>query len=391
MSFYIDLTEFLTNPITTGIQRIEGEMCRYLPHGAAIPVRFHAGRFLALSPALIEAIGRYFRDPSESAVEQSAVKEIRRIGAIEKGTPVKVFQSDTVLVPEVIIEQKRLAFLNALTDEELQCYRFIIYDLLPITHPEYFTTDWLLEICTYYKTLRRAACCGFISEDTRDDYYRRLKRTGTRGGVVLPLGSDGLGPKSERSNSIRPLKFSVLGTIEPRKNHELILEAFEPLLRQVEGLTLSFIGKMGWVDPKFAHKVYALAADKNSGFQFHSAPDDGTIRQHIEQSRATIYISTAEGYGLPPVESLWVGTPVIASKMIPSLKSLAPKGIRFVEPLNLLNLRRVVLEFLDDTYAAQAVEETKSLNLPTWHSFTQEVLRWCGQDQVERTQIGAYR
>lgn len=373
MSFYIDLTEFLTNPITTGIQRIAGEICRYLPPNAAIPIRLNSDRYVALPPDLIEVIGRYFRNPSKAAVT-----EIRRLGAVEKGSPIKVLRSDTVLVPEVIIDPKRLSYFGSISDEELRRYRFIIYDLLPITHPEYFRTEWLLEIFAYYKILRRATSCGFISEDTREDYYRRLKRTDARGGVVLPLGSDGFGPKTDVPAFNRKLQFSVLGTIEPRKNHELILNAFEPLLRQINGLSLSFIGKMGWVDPDFAQKLQRLAADKNSGFEFHSGTDDASIRRCIEQSRATIYISVAEGYGLPPVESLWVTTPVIASRVIPSLKNLAD-GIHFVEPLNVINLRRAVLAFIDDSYAAEKAEQTKRLNLPTWQGFTREVLRWCEQ------------
>ncbi len=372
MSLYIDLTEFLTNPVTTGIQRIEGEICRYLPPGAAIPVRLDAGSWIAFPPALIDAIARYFEDPGESGIA-----EIRRIGAVRNGSVVEVSQRDIVLVPEVFIEWQRLEYFREMPDQELQRYRFIVYDLLPVTHPEYFWSDWLLQICEYYKVLRRASCCAFISEYTRDAYYGRLKRTNARGGVVLPLGCDSLGPRDDRPALNRPPAFSVLGTIEPRKNHELILEAFEPLLGQIEGLQLNFIGKMGWVEPAFAHKVQRLAADKASGLKFSSAPGDGAIRSYVEQSRATVYISAAEGYGLPPVESLWLGTPVIAATTIPSLQSLGEAGIHYVEPLSAINLRRAVLSFLEDDYANQKTEETLNLNLPTWHSFTQEVLRWC--------------
>ncbi|MGA8599130.1 MAG: glycosyltransferase [Bryobacteraceae bacterium] len=375
MSLYIDLTEFLTNPVTTGIQRIEGEICRYLPPGAAIPVRLDAGSWIAFPPALIDAIARYFEDPGESQIA-----EIRRIGAVRNGSAVKVSQDDIVLVPEVFIEWQRLEYFRELPDRELQRYRFIVYDLLPVTHPEYFWSDWLLQICEYYKVLRRASCCAFISEYTRDAYYGRLKRTNARGGVVLPLGCDSLGPREDQPTLNRPLAFSVLGTIEPRKNHELILEAFEPLLRQIEGLQLNFIGKMGWVEPAFAQKVQALASHKNSGFRLCPASGDGAIRDYIDQSRATIYVSAAEGYGLPPVESLWLGTPVIASTTIPSLQGLGPAGIHCVEPLNVVNLRKAVIAFIDDHYANQKTEETTHLNLPTWCLFTQEVLRWCAED-----------
>ncbi len=378
MSLYIDLSEFLGNPITTGIQRIAGELCRYLPSDAAVGVRVHANRYVALPSSLIETIGMYFRNPT-----QSGAAEIRQLGTAEGGLPVTVSAEDTVLVPEVFDNAQRLALLRDMPEEQWQRVRFIVYDLLPVTHPEYFDQDGVLSMCGYYQLIRGAAHCGFISEDTREAYFRRLKRTNARDGVVLPLGCDSLGPRAERPVLNRPLTFSVLGTIEPRKNHELILQAFEPLLGQIDGLTLEFIGKMGWVDSEFAHKVRALAADKNSGLRFHSAPGDGAIRNYVERSRATIYVSTAEGYGLPPVESLWVGTPVIASTAIPSLKRLGSVGIEYVEPLTADNLRRAVLSFMSDEYANRKTEETALLNLPTWQSFTQEVLRWCTEDRTE--------
>ncbi len=372
MSLYLDLSEFLVNPIRTGIQRIAGELCRYLPPGAAFPVRVRSDRYVALAPELIQVIGSYFRDAQHSALE-----EIRRLGAPENGEPTDVSASDTVLVPEVFDNAERLAYFRKVPDRELERYRFLVYDLLPMTHPEYFPTDAPPRLHSYFQLVKRARRCGFISEYTRDTYYGRLRRTNARGGIVLPLGSDSLGPRPDWPALNRPLTFSVLGTIEPRKNHELILEAFEPLLRQIEGLNLSFIGAMGWVDPAFAHRIHTLASDKNSGLLFHPTRSDGAIRSYIEQSRATIYVSSAEGYGLPPVESLWLGTPVIASTTIPSLQNLGSAGIHYIDPLNVLNLRRAVLAFLEDDYANQKTEETMRLNLPTWKSFTDEVLRWC--------------
>ncbi|HZQ51955.1 MAG TPA: glycosyltransferase [Bryobacteraceae bacterium] len=196
----------------------------------------------------------------------------------------------------------------------------------------------------------------------------------------MPLGCDALGDRPFQLTLNRPLNFSVLGTVEPRKNHPLILEAFEPLLRHVKGLTLSFVGKLGWIDPQFAEKVLTLASDENSGLRFIPAPGDDEIRNCFERSRATIYVSAAEGYGLPPVESLWAGTPVIASRTIPSLERLGSAGVHYVDPLSVLNLRKAVLAFLDDAYANRKAEEAMRLNLPTWRSFTEEVMDWCKRE-----------
>jgi glycosyltransferase involved in cell wall biosynthesis len=374
MSFFIDLTELLTNPRRTGIERISGEICRHLPTDLAIPVRLHSGRFFAFPPALIDVIGKYFVDDSATGAT-----EIRRLGAIENGSAISVSSTDTVLITEIFGEE-RASFFRRKSEQELSRYRFIVYDLLPLTHPEYFPVSMPVAVSAYYQIIRRATNCGFISGYTRDVYYDRLKRINERGGIVLPLGCDSLGTRPRHLALNRPLTFSVLGTIEPRKNHALILEAFEPLLQQIEGLSLSFLGKAGW-DAELTEKVTTLASRPNSRFHFYSSLDDETIRKYIEQSRATIYVSNAEGYGLPPVESLWLGTPVIASAMNPSLRELGSSaGIHFVDPLNVINLRRAILTFLEDDYANKKTEETMQLNLPTWQSFTREVLRWCGQE-----------
>ena len=376
MSLYIDLTEFLANPITSGIQRVVGQICRHMPREAAIPIRLQSGRYFALPHSLIAAVGARFTNPG-----QDGVAEIRRLGAIKRTATVELSQMDTVLVPEVFLDQDRVAFFRNIPEYEFDRYRFIVYDLLPLTHPQYFpVSGFLNEIYGYFRVVGRANCCGFISEYTRDVYYGRLRRTNSRGGVILPLGSDFLGPRTLRPVLNRPLTFTVVGTVEPRKKHALILEAFEPLLRQIPELRLAFVGNMGWVEAEFAQRVHGLANDKKSGFEFCSAPDDGAIRKHIEQSRATIYLSPVEGYGLPPVESLWCGTPVIASTTIPSLQRFGSAGIHYVEPLDVIELREAVLTFLDDKYANRKTLETTRLALPTWQSFTHEVLAWCGNE-----------
>jgi glycosyltransferase involved in cell wall biosynthesis len=371
VSLYIDFTEFLHNPITTGIQRIEGEICKHLPRDAAIPVRFNSNHYVALSQDVIQAIGSYFRNAVDDARD-----EIYRLGDVKGGNRVRLSQRDVLLVPEVFLDVPRLDFFDAKTDNELENYRFIVYDLLPITNPEFFWSHWSVPFHSYFRTLRRAAHCGFISESTQLAYCKRLKRKSALEGVVLPLGSDSLGPKASNTHRPRSFAFTVVGTIEPRKNHKLILDAFEPLLGRIDGLTLEFVGKIGWVDPGFASRLNALASDSNSGLRLIAARDDQEVRRRIEESRATIYVSAAEGYGLPPVESLWLGTPVIASASIPSLKQIGSSGIHYVEPLTVDNLRDAVLAFLDDRYADEKAREAIRANLPTWQSFVDEVMRW---------------
>jgi glycosyltransferase involved in cell wall biosynthesis len=278
-----------------------------------------------------------------------------------------------------------VAFFRSLSAEQLNWFYFIIYDLLPFTHPEYFIANAPQEIVNgYTRVVRSARHVAFISSSTRDAYYRRLlRKTCSSPGPVLRLGSDGLGerPRGQVFRYPRP-KFTVVGTIEPRKNHALILDVFEPLLQQIEGLRLVFLGQVGWADSALVERVRRMASGGCSGFEHYSSPSDDFIRQHVMESWATIYISQAEGFGLPPLESLWLGTPVIASTSIPSLEGIGPAGVHLVESIDVLNLKAAVLAFLEDAYAERETKEALNLNLPTWRSFAREVEEWLTQDKA---------
>jgi glycosyltransferase involved in cell wall biosynthesis len=167
--------------------------------------------------------------------------------------------------------------------------------------------------------------------------------------------------------------FSVVGTIEPRKNHALILEVFEKL-NEGRRVHLTFLGKMGWVDSGLADKIRAMV--KEAWFEYQPQPSDKDIRKCVQESRATIYASAVEGFGLPPVESLWLGTPVITAPNIPSLEAIAQRGLHIVDPMDAEGLRKAVLAFLDDSYLESKTREALQLPLPTWQSFAAEAAAW---------------
>jgi glycosyltransferase involved in cell wall biosynthesis len=384
MKVFVDLTEFLASQNRTGIQRVCGQMCRHWPGEEPLtPIKLRSDcRLVQLPPETLGLIREYFEvsDSCASGMKERLAEVSRQAESSEEFVDL---QPDCrVLVPELFYDPARVAFFRSLSEEQLNCFYFIIYDLLPFTHPEFFIAHAPQEIINgYTSVVRTARHVAFISSYTRDAYYRRLlRKTCSSPGPVLPLGSDGLGdqPSGPALRSQRP-KFTVIGTIEPRKNHALILDVFEPL-HEIEGLRLVFLGQLGWVDSLLAERVRSLAAGRCPGFEHHSNPSDELIRQHVLESWATIYISAAEGFGLPPVESLWLGTPVIASSAVPSLEALKPAGVHIVAPLNAPNLREAVLAFVEGSYANRKSEEAISLKLPTWRGFTLEVAKWCTHD-----------
>ncbi|MCA0962875.1 glycosyltransferase family 4 protein [Salipiger bermudensis] len=102
--------------------------------------------------------------------------------------------------------------------------------------------------------------------------------------------------------------FVALGTIEPRKNHALLLDIWE---QQRPPADLLICGSRGWNnDAVFARLDAGIAG-------VHELPglDDGQIAALLKGSAGMLFPSLAEGYGLPPMEAACLGVPVLASNL----------------------------------------------------------------------------
>lgn len=134
---------------------------------------------------------------------------------------------------------------------------------------------------------------------------------------VVPFGADHVPTQATpHPYSGRPFLLSV-GTIEPRKNHRDLLDAWF-LLPQPRPF-LVVIGKEGWRCEGISAELRALHA-LGAGKWIQDA-DDWTVYQHMQHAMALVYPSRLEGFGFPPVEAMALGTPVIAGAT-PALEEL---------------------------------------------------------------------
>jgi glycosyltransferase involved in cell wall biosynthesis len=377
MTVLVELTEFMTTPLRSGIQRVAGELCRFWPAAHRLQaVMFVPGRGLVALPAeTLAIIRRFFEATGED--HGKLVELLGRIGKRAESSPAIIIDSQTrLLVPEVFYDKLRLAYYKSLPPDVLRnSVYFIVHDLLPLTHPEFFPPDVpYAEIFGYFHLLGLCGRLGFNSSSTRDAFYRRLLRSAEASGPVFPLGSDGLGPRPSAPRGAAA-HFSVIGTIEPRKNHRLILEAFQIVMARRSDVRLTFAGRLGWIDSAFANHLAKLA-ETTSQFSLCPGLSDDAMRQIILDSRATVFVSSAEGFGLPPLESLWLGTPVIANTGIPSLESVGPAGVLLIDPPTPEALAWAVEAFLDTDYRAGKAAEALGATLPTWSSFAAQVCEW---------------
>ena len=141
-----------------------------------------------------------------------------------------------------------------------------------------------------------------------------------------------------------------VGTVEPRKNLSTLLQAVEEVLRTPElRPQLVLAGKIGW---KANEVLLALSRspihDRVRQLGFVSDED---LRALYSSCAAFIYPSVYEGFGLPPLEAMACGAPVIASQVPSVKKSVA----RIVSATDSKDLARNVIELLRDEQARQTL------------------------------------
>jgi glycosyltransferase involved in cell wall biosynthesis len=124
--------------------------------------------------------------------------------------------------------------------------------------------------------------------------------------------------------------FAAVGTIEPRKNHRLLLAAFERLWRQGVAARLLIAGRP---DAQCRQLVEGMRRHPQQGRLLLTLFDatDAEVARAYASCRALVLPSQAEGFGLPLVEARSRGCPVIASDL-PALRELADEGVFLFRP-----------------------------------------------------------
>jgi glycosyltransferase involved in cell wall biosynthesis len=195
---------------------------------------------------------------------------------------------------------------------------FLLHDLIPITHPEFCRAG---EAERHVRRMRHAisAASGIIANSvaTLQEIETFAARHDLPRPPMLPAWISGpvLPPRPIPPQLDRPW-FITVGTIEGRKNHALLLQAWQRLAasRGPQTPLLVIVGQRGW-EAELAQAMIDRDPVIHAHLVEHGSADDATLAGLIAGARALLMPSFAEGFGLPVIEALQLGTPVIASDL----------------------------------------------------------------------------
>lgn len=371
---YIDITELARNPVRTGIQRVVRQLLRNWPvHGQLIPCIFDALRTV---PVVLAVEAYELLLDADEAVRRRSPKEIAAaVEAVIAAKPVVPvpYEQATIFLPEVFFERLRAKFyawFAAHTGDRLYA---LAYDFIPYLEPELIGVKRGGQLMYYLQVIQTVSKIGFISARTRNDYSSRIVRDLERGGPVFPLGADAWTAQRQRFSSERRA-FVCLGSIDGRKNQHLIVRAFRQMWADGLDADLVMIGDFFETKSGMAQEI--MAAKEEPRFSHFTSIPDEEIAALMQRARATLYLSSVEGYGLPPVESLASGVPVIAAASVPSVAELAPAGHIRIHETSPASIADAVLRMMDDAEASRLWDEAAGLVLPTWTQTAAEIAQW---------------
>jgi len=201
----------------------------------------------------------------------------------------------------------------------------VLYDLIPLRFPQH-CVDFMQAV--FEKWLRFVILhCDFIvciSRAVADDLAAWIGETGAATSPGLRIGHVRLGSDIGEGTALAAADLPVrqamfhedvvlmVGTVEPRKRHDLALAAFERCWAEGAGTRLVIIGKQGWHVEELAGQLRQHPELGRRLFWFEDV-DNASLDHAYQHCSALLQASDAEGFGLPIVEAARHGKPLLLS------------------------------------------------------------------------------
>jgi glycosyltransferase involved in cell wall biosynthesis len=253
-----------------------------------------------------------------------------------------------------------------------------IYDLVPLRFPDWVTPRTrAMHTAKYRNAARTCDLIVCISRYTADDVAKRLGVTAERLSVAHPGLDRRFSPDGPARSEPTPYILSV-STLGPRKNLATLVDAFSLLRKRCPEVSLLIAGPPSGV----ARSELEVDGVKLLGF----VPDE-ELAALYRGAAAFVYPSRLEGFGMPVIEALASGTPVVAAAH-PSLDEACGEAALRVDPENVEAFAETLERALDeqDALVASGLEHARRF---TWEATGRAVVKAYQRALAGRGQEGS--
>lgn len=222
-----------------------------------------------------------------------------------------------------------------------------IHDVSPLDHPEWFAPSYVRLFSAMIPRLVNNAAAVIT-----DSEFGRERISTVLGVEAVVAGVGVAAPFIDATERQRDHSVVVVGGHDPRKNVSSVLRAWPLVTREIPDAELIIVGgsRSSWV---FSENSEASGTyDKVTTV---SDVDDAELVELLSTAGAAVFCSLYEGFGLPVLEAMATGTPVVCSD-IPPLREFADGVAEFVEPTSIESIASGIVKILggDSTLGAQS-------------------------------------
>lgn len=199
-----------------------------------------------------------------------------------------------------------------------------------------------------------------VASEVADAFpWAREKLVAVPNGVRLPSEA------TPRCSTGRPDILTV-GTVEPRKNLQTLIEAMRTVRSAYADAVLTIAGRVGWQSQAVMSSI--RAAESEGIVRFVDSPDDHALESLYASASVAVTPSHYEGFGLPVLEAMARGVPVVASD-IDALRETGGTAATYVDPANAESVASGIIRVLDDRDRRQqaVADGFERARHATWH------------------------
>ena len=373
----IDLEQFVRDPYATGIQRVLHQLAMNWPNDMAlaefvVPV---GDRFGLLNSAQATELLAIAFTPREAEVDLRDHVNEYLINTVTTTVPLGDLLSiyDAWLLPEVSYLPRVFERLDVFH----RCMRttMIGYDTLPQTHPANYrfvpgSAVWVSEYFRWLSTIESVVC---ISEYAQTSILDRLRRDRTLATTVAHPGGDHLAIRAGNPPADgEPTRFVRVGTMEARKSPQEILAGFRAARAAGANAELVFVGRASSSDDAINDDI-RLAIRQGLPVTWIEHAADEQVHDIINGGSAFLSIGI-EGYGIPVLEAIRLGTPVLYDGIQPAGDLMAGRGAQRVAAGGVDELAQMFTHYSEPGALAGLRADLTPGAVPTWGSFARGVV-----------------
>jgi len=250
----------------------------------------------------------------------------------------------------------------------------MVHDLIPISHPEYCRSG---EYAAHHVRMRSAATLahGIVANSSvtleKFTEFCEINRLPVPAATVALL-APGLRPAplagGIEDQPVRGPYFVILGTIEPRKNHWMLLHVWRSIVEQLgaEAPTLVVVGQRGWECENVVDMLERCRPLRGKVIELGRCSDQ-ELHRYLRHASALLFPSFVEGYGMPLTEALAMNVPVIASD-IPVFHEVAGSVPDYASPVDGKRWESLIKDYAQPDSAMRTAQlgRLRHFKPPTW-------------------------